>query len=177
MRYRSQGRHTAKRAVLEVCLTMRMVVVFMVKRSAAGVSRAELDQKWRATRRHEAHRDIGTKNKRGQQQDAQSIGSPSVTEPSVHMQAVRCHSACCSSSRLPQLRHKSSGKPEKDLRQAANLIEALVERYPGAIEDAASAVPKSAARHLARAIKALEQHLPPTAMLAWDILQAITLAG
>ena len=76
-----------------------------------------------------------------------------------------------------QLRHKTSSKPEKDLRQAAILIEALVERYPGAIEDAASAVPKSAARHLAHAIKALEQHLPPTATLAWDILQAITLAG
>jgi hypothetical protein len=42
--------------------------------------------------------------------------------------------------------------------------------------DAVSAVPKSAARHLARAIKALEQHLPPTATSAWDILQAITLA-
>jgi hypothetical protein len=60
---------------------------------------------------------------------------------------------------VSQLRHKTSSKPEKDLRQAAVLIEALVERYPGAIEDAASAVPQSAARHLARAIKALEQHL------------------
>jgi hypothetical protein len=32
---------------------------------------------------------------------------------------------------VSQLRHKSS-KPEKNLRQAAVLIEALVERYPGA---------------------------------------------
>jgi hypothetical protein len=55
------------------------------------------------------------------------------------------------------------------------LIEALVERYPGAIEDAASAVPKSAARHLTRAIKALEQHLPATAASAWDILHTIAL--
>jgi hypothetical protein len=78
---------------------------------------------------------------------------------------------------VSQLRHKSSSKPEKDLRQAAILIEALVERYPGAIEDAASAVPKNAARHLARAIKALEQHLPPTATSAWGILHAIALAG
>jgi hypothetical protein len=78
---------------------------------------------------------------------------------------------------VSQLRHKSSSKPEKDLRQAAALIEALAERYPGALEDAASAVPKSAARHLARAIKALEQHLPPTATSARDILQAITPAG
>jgi len=72
-------------------------------------------------------------------------------------------------------RHKTSSKPEKDLRQAAVLIEALVERYPGAIEDAASAVPKGAARHLTRAIKALEQHLPATAAPAWDILRAIAL--
>src|ERR1700722_1586790 len=78
---------------------------------------------------------------------------------------------------ISQLRHKTSSKPEKDLRQAAVLIEALVERYPGAIEDAASMIPKSAARHVARAIKALEQHLPPTAVSAWDILQAIAHAG
>jgi hypothetical protein len=78
---------------------------------------------------------------------------------------------------VSQLGHKSSSKPEKDLRQAAVLIEALVERYPGAIEDAISAVPKSAVRHLARAIKALEQHLPPSAASAWDSLHAIALAG
>jgi hypothetical protein len=78
---------------------------------------------------------------------------------------------------VSQLRHKSSGKPEKDLRQAAMLIEALVERYPGAIEDAVLAVPKSAGKHLARAIKALEQHLPPSAASAWDILHATAPAG
>jgi hypothetical protein len=74
---------------------------------------------------------------------------------------------------VSQLRHKTSSKPEGDLRQAAVLIEALVERYPGAIEDAVSAVPKSAARHLARAIRALEQHLPPTAAAARDALHTI----
>jgi hypothetical protein len=56
------------------------------------------------------------------------------------------------------------------------LIQALVERYPGAIEDAVAAVPRSAARHLARAIKALEQHLLPTAASAWDVLNTIALA-
>jgi hypothetical protein len=71
---------------------------------------------------------------------------------------------------------RSSSKPENDLRQAAVLIEALVERYPGAIEDAASAVPKSAARHLARAPKALERHLPSTAASAWDTFRAIARA-
>jgi hypothetical protein len=34
-------------------------------------------------------------------------------------------------------------------------------------------LPQSAARHMARAIKALEQHLPTTATLAWDALHAI----
>jgi hypothetical protein len=58
-----------------------------------------------------------------------------------------------------------------------SLIEALVERYPGAIEDAVSAVPKSAARYLTRAIKALEKHLPASAASAWDILHAIPIAG
>ena len=75
---------------------------------------------------------------------------------------------------VSQLRNKASSKPEKDLSQAAALIEALAERYPGAIEDAASAVPKGAARHMVRAIKALKQHLPATAAAAWDTLHAIT---
>ena len=74
---------------------------------------------------------------------------------------------------VSQLRNKTSSKPEKDLRQAAALIEALVERYPGAIEDAASAVPKSAARHMVRGIKALEQHLPTAAASAWESLHTI----
>ena len=74
---------------------------------------------------------------------------------------------------VSQLRNKTSSKPEKDLQQAAALIEALVERYPGAIEDAASAVPKSAERHMIRAIKALEQHLPSSATSAWETLRGI----
>jgi hypothetical protein len=74
---------------------------------------------------------------------------------------------------VSQLRNKTSSKPEKDLFQAAALIEAVAERYPGAIEDAASAVPKSAVRYLARAIKAIERHVPPNATAAWDILRSI----
>src|SRR5262249_1742959 len=58
---------------------------------------------------------------------------------------------------VSQLRHKTSSKPEKDLKQAATLIEILVERFPGAIEDALSAIPKKAMRHLTRAIEALDQ--------------------
>ena len=74
---------------------------------------------------------------------------------------------------VSQLRNKASSKPEKDLGQAAVLIEALVELYPGAIEAAASDVPKSAARYVARAIKALRRHLPAAAASAWDVLHAI----
>jgi hypothetical protein len=75
---------------------------------------------------------------------------------------------------VSQLRNKVSSKPEKDLLQAAALIEALVDRYPGAVEDAASAVPRGATRHLARAVKALEQHLPKSAASAWDSVHAIS---
>ncbi len=47
-----------------------------------------------------------------------------------------------------------------ELERSASEQSEVVERYPGAIEDAISAVPKSAVRHLMRAIKALEKHLP-----------------
>ncbi len=71
---------------------------------------------------------------------------------------------------VSQLRNKVSSKPEKDLHQAAALIEALAERYPGAIEDAIAAVPKGAMRNLIRAFKALSRHLPTEATIAWDTL-------
>jgi hypothetical protein len=80
----SQGRRTAEGTVLKIRLTLRMVVMPMVARSAAGVGRAELHQEGRATCGHEPHWDIGTKDERGQQYDGQHIGSPSVTEPSLH---------------------------------------------------------------------------------------------
>jgi hypothetical protein len=71
---------------------------------------------------------------------------------------------------VSQLRDKSSSKPEKDLRQAAVLMEVLSERFPGAVEDALKAVPKSAAKLIRQAKKALEQHLPKAAAAAWDAL-------
>ena len=74
---------------------------------------------------------------------------------------------------VSQLRAKSSGKPEKDLRQAATLIEALAERFPGAVEDASQAVPKSALSCVSRALKALQRHLPSGAASAWDTLQPL----
>jgi hypothetical protein len=71
---------------------------------------------------------------------------------------------------VSQLRSTTSIKPEKDLKQAATLIAALVERFPGAVEEALAAVPKSASRQLGRGIVALKRHLPETAEAAWDAL-------
>jgi hypothetical protein len=71
---------------------------------------------------------------------------------------------------VSQLRDKASSKSDKDLRQAATLIDALAERFPGAIEDAMRAVPKSAVRHIRRAMSALERHLPSSSTAAWDAL-------
>jgi hypothetical protein len=73
---------------------------------------------------------------------------------------------------VSQLRAKTSSKPEKDLRQAATLIEALVERFPGAVEDALGAVPKSALRHVSPAIAGLEGHLPEAAEAAWEVVRS-----
>jgi hypothetical protein len=73
---------------------------------------------------------------------------------------------------VSQLRAKTSSKPEKDLRQAATLIEALVERFPGAVEDALRALPKSAMRHVLRAIEGLERHLPESAEAAWEAVRS-----
>ena len=70
---------------------------------------------------------------------------------------------------VSQLRTRSS-KPEKDLRQAATLFEALTERFPGAAEQALNATPRSAARHLGRAKIALKRHLPTDAQAAWEAL-------
>ncbi len=72
---------------------------------------------------------------------------------------------------VSQLRSKSSSKPGKDLRQAATLIEALVERFPGAVEGALSAVPRSASKHVRRAAVALSRYLPVSAESAWEALK------
>jgi hypothetical protein len=75
---------------------------------------------------------------------------------------------------VSQLLAKTSGKPEKDLRQAATLIEALVERFPGAIEDALAAVPKGASRQIKHALTALKRHLPETSEAAWEALAGVS---
>jgi hypothetical protein len=73
---------------------------------------------------------------------------------------------------VSQLRTRTS-KPEKDLRQAATLFEALAERFPGAAEDALDAIPRSAARYIARARIALKRHLPSSAEAAWEALGSL----
>jgi len=75
---------------------------------------------------------------------------------------------------VSQLRAKTTSKPAKDLRQSATLIEALVERFPGAVEDALTAVPRSAVRHVRRAAAALTRHLPASAEAAWEALKSYT---
>lgn len=74
---------------------------------------------------------------------------------------------------VSQLRSTASAKPEKDLRQAATLIEVLADRFPSAVEEALGALPKSAVRHAVRAIKVLERHLPSTAASAWEELKSL----
>lgn len=74
---------------------------------------------------------------------------------------------------VSQLRVSVDAKPEKDLRQAATIIESLAERFPNAVADAIAALPKSAVRHVVRAIKALERHLPSSAEAAWEELRSV----
>jgi len=73
---------------------------------------------------------------------------------------------------VSQLRTRSGGKPGKDLLQAATIIEAVAERFPGAVEKALTAVPKSAVKHVRPAIVALGRYLPASAEAAWEALKS-----
>lgn len=74
---------------------------------------------------------------------------------------------------VSQLRNKASAKPEKDLRQAATLIEALAGRFPNAVQEAIEGLPKSAVRYAERGVKALERHLPASEEGAWEELRSL----
>jgi hypothetical protein len=74
---------------------------------------------------------------------------------------------------VSQLRSTASAEPDKDLRQAATLIEALADRFPNAVREALGALPKSSVRYAVRAIKALERHLPSSEESAWEELQSL----
>ena len=74
---------------------------------------------------------------------------------------------------VSQLRSTASAKPDKDLRQAATLIEALADRFPNAVQEAVGALPKSSVRYAVRALKALERHLPSSEESAWEELKSL----
>lgn len=74
---------------------------------------------------------------------------------------------------VSQLRSTASAKPEKDLRQAATLVEVLADRFPDAVKEAIGALPRSAVRYAARATKALERHLPSSEESAWEELKSL----
>jgi hypothetical protein len=73
---------------------------------------------------------------------------------------------------VSQLRGTAGAKIGKDLQQAAILIDALTEHFPGATGEAIDALPKSARRAFGRGLKALRAHLPRTAETAWESLEA-----
>jgi hypothetical protein len=73
---------------------------------------------------------------------------------------------------VSQLRTRGAGKSENDLTQAATLMEAVSERFPGAVEDALAAAPRRASKHIVRAVKALQRHLPAAAENAWEALRS-----
>ena len=72
---------------------------------------------------------------------------------------------------VSQLRGSANPKADKDLHQAATLIDTLADRFPGSVGDAVEALPTSARRALGRGIKALRMHLPASAEAAWDSLR------
>jgi hypothetical protein len=71
---------------------------------------------------------------------------------------------------VSQLRAKVSGKPAKDLQQAAVLLEVVADQFPGAVQEALATVPKSASKYIKLGIAALERHLPESATAAWEAL-------
>src|ERR1700687_6230235 len=75
---------------------------------------------------------------------------------------------------VSQLRTARDAKADRDLSQAAILLAVLADRHPGAIEDAAAAMPRSARRYLKRAGVALRSHLRPEYVRVWDALDSVT---
>jgi hypothetical protein len=75
---------------------------------------------------------------------------------------------------VSQLRDAVSSKADKDLRQAATLIDAVSALFPGAIEEALGATPLGARRHVAGGVRGLRAHLPDSADEAWESLSSVT---
>ena len=80
----SLGRCTAEGAILKICMPLRMVMMQMLCGEGLSECRTEFHQKRRTAGRHKPDGDIGTKNQRGQQNDGQHIGSPTMKMPGSH---------------------------------------------------------------------------------------------
>ena len=74
---------------------------------------------------------------------------------------------------VSQLRTARDAKAGRDLSQAAILLAVLADKHPGAIEDAAAALPRSGRRYLKRASMALRSHLRPENVRAWEALDSV----
>jgi hypothetical protein len=90
LRERPRGRRTAKRTILKIRVTLRVMMVPMMGSDVTGVRRTELHLERSTTRRHEAHRDVCAKQKHGQQNDGQRFETPNVMEPGSHIGDVPC---------------------------------------------------------------------------------------
>lgn len=74
---------------------------------------------------------------------------------------------------VSQLRRGRDAKADRDLHQSAILLAVLADKHPGAIEEAAAALPRAAYRHVQRARAALRTQLPASCARAWEALDAL----
>ena len=78
LRNGSRGRCAAERAILEVHMTLRVVMVRAMFRRGHRVGGTKFQQKRRPARRHEPDRDVGSKQQRRQQYDGPRVGSSTI---------------------------------------------------------------------------------------------------
>ncbi len=78
VRNRTGAGNTAEWAVLEMCVRTRMVVLVMCRDLRLVCRRTRLQEKRHTTRRHEADRDVGTKQEDHQQQAGEYVSSPGI---------------------------------------------------------------------------------------------------
>ena len=81
---RSLSRRTAEGAILETRVILRMVVVRVIGRGAAGVRRTEIQQERGAARGHEPDGNIGAEYERSQENDGRHIRSLGARKSSLH---------------------------------------------------------------------------------------------
>ncbi|HEX8009621.1 MAG TPA: GSU2403 family nucleotidyltransferase fold protein [Casimicrobiaceae bacterium] len=74
---------------------------------------------------------------------------------------------------VSQLRRGRDARSDRDLQQAAVLLAVLADKHPGAIEEAAAGLRRSAYRRVRHAFDALRTHLPESCERAWQTLDAL----